>query len=264
MKQSHLNEQEISSIFSNLHLKDSREFTAVLQPFKKRYSNYGPLFDKDKQWVEVFQTALALYLQANFMEAGIYGATTADFADTFDNIIGVHKLNPAIDAGIYQYNLLRFMRLLATAFAVQVHCHRDLGRIYWNTLFNQNGKIRNAGYQFLGNMQFGLPSYTKNGTTKPVRQHWMELFFALLRTERDFEITNRKFLLRSDLTGRKWRKHSTETKDVFLKNIRRGIELIDRGFYFDEILEDFGMLEQVRDAESVQKYYNFKKEFGLV
>ena len=244
MSKSKLNEAEVKVISASFDLENSKKFSAVLKPFKKRYTDYGPLFDKDAQWIEVFQITLSLYHHAQSESVERYTGTTRRI-------------------GTRRYNLLRFMRLLAASFSVQVDCYEELTRLYWGTLFDPDGKIRNAGYQFLVNMQFGLPRRSSDAKTTASRKNWMELFFDLLHTERYYEIENKNHLLRSDLTGRKWRKHSTDTKDVYLKNIRRAIELIDHGFYLDEILDEFGMLERVRHSDAVQKYRRFKNKRSI-
>ncbi|MBU0975206.1 MAG: hypothetical protein ABIE03_01325 [Patescibacteria group bacterium] len=226
-----IKEKEVKSILNSFHLESAKEFSGVLIPFKKKYTDYGPLNDKDKGWIEVLAVTMKF------------------FVDYHGNKVA-------------EYNILRFVRLLSVNTIVLQTCYMELFNLYLSTLFDPNGNIRNGGYRILENMKMGLlPSSNKDTKTQKLRKAWMELFFELLRIEEDYTKLNKNLLLKAEMHGRKYRKDSVETNDKFLKNIRRGIEMIDRGFYFDKILEEFGLIEQVRVKEQLEKYYAFKREF---
>lgn len=225
-----IKEKEVQSILNSFHLKSTRKFTEVLKPFRRKYTDYGPIRDKDKGWIEVLAVSLKAFVD-------FQGDKSAE------------------------YNILRFIRLLSVNSVVLKTCYIDLFNLYLSTLFDPNGNIRNGGYRLLENMKMGLlPTSSKDTKSKNLRKSWMNLFFELLRIEGDYT-KQYKDVLRSDMHGRKYRRESVDTKDKFLKNIRRGIEMIDRGFYFDMILEEFEYLEEVRVKERLEEYYAYKGEF---
>ncbi len=225
---SKIREKEVQDIFKSIELKSSKDFSEVLNKFKKKYTNYGPLYDKDGRWNEVVEKCLDLFIR--FRE-------------------NVHA----------KYNLLRFIRLLsANSFVLETY-YQEIFSIYSTTVFDDNGNIRNAGFRIIENAKMGvLPASKKNIARRDLRESWMFLFFELLRIEKEYTQDNKDSILRSDRHGRRYRKWSTETKDKYLKNIRRAIEEIDRGYYFDRILEEFGYLEDLRTKEQLMEYYEFK------
>ncbi|MFW5703026.1 MAG: hypothetical protein ACOCXP_03625 [Candidatus Dojkabacteria bacterium] len=217
-----------------------------------------------------------------------------------------------------QYQTLRFIRLLAVNPIILMKEYDALAQLYFWTVLNPSGKIRNGGYQFLGNFQFGislhaekkrdgrlrwidtfdegisevLPEIRKateqeiskdmndrnkiispsieflkdkvaivvESGFKEVRRTWLRIFNQLVEMEHNYIQENKKNLRRKDYAG-KYQIHSSDTEDKLLLNIRRGLQTIDHGFYFDAILEEFGYLEHYRHPEEIAEYEGFKERY---
>ena len=208
---------------------NTTQYSVLIKEFQDKHGRYGPM-KEDKQWSDVVEVILF------------------EFEDNSN-----HDQT--------RYNLLRFLRLLAINPYTQKYYYKDLSLIYLKSIESTNGNIRNAGFGLLDNMKFGLGFTEMEGKqAKPVRENWIKLFITLMQFEEDYAYTHKSKISKTDIHGRKWRKHSTETQNKTLKAIRRGIETMDRGFYFDKILEEFDMLEMFRSSEEIQKYLQHKQK----
>lgn len=222
----------VQNILKSFLHSSTKDFSVLLKQFQSKYGHWGP--DKPHHgWVHV--------------------------ADQVLKGLGEYK-----DSVQPTYNLLRFLRLLSFSSSVQNQFSKQILLCYLQTIEASSGLIRNAGYQLLDNFKFGLGFHKDKSKSKHIRENWLQLFTTLLTYEIKYTDKFRPQLTKSDLHGRKWRKNSTETKNITLKNIRRGIECIDSGMYLDKILDEFGVLQLFRTPKQIQEYLEYKTKYEQI
>lgn len=229
---------EVRNILNNFNLKKSKNFTKLLEIFRKKYGNWGPSDNKEdtnSDWVEIYERTIKEYTNYHLEEN--------DLART---------------------NILRFTRLLAINKIIFIEYHEELINLYLSTITDKNGNIRNAGYRLLENMRFSLTFHSEPREDndnpqkhKNLRKAWVNLFIDLVNQEIIYVKKKKKELSSCDYNN-KYRTYSIDTRNTYLKTLRRGIEMIDRGMYFDKLLDEFGFLEKVRTKSEIAEYLNFK------
>ena len=162
----------------------------------------------------------------------------------FDESLKIFDNN---DDSTIKYNALRLAKYGVDINEALKHDYKKPWSLYLKTIFYADGRIRTAGINLLDRYYFGLSQSSKN---EEVDRLLIDMFLYLQNLEDEYIQKHEDKLGENDLpdfAGRiPW---SSDTKDKFLKTIRRGIEILTRG-PMDELMETYGYQQRTSDEFS--------------
>lgn len=154
------------------------------------------------------------------------------------------------DNSILRYNALRLLKYAVTTEDFLRRYAPDIWMLYKETIFDPDGNIRRAGCQLMRRYRFGMtfiadpfPLKKKRRdekSTEEIRrfekmliEQCLELFEMEQRYRKEHPRVERK--RPSGFLPGSW-----DTKDVYLRNIRRGMEEATRGIFIEKLAEKHG------------------------
>ncbi len=210
----------IATLINTALVPDIKSVTNTLKNFERIYETY-PLFQQiDAE--EIYRTCIVVIQQ-----------------HTKDALL--------------RYNALRLLKFaMTTEDLLRVHAE-DIWSLYKETIFDPNGNIRNAGLQLMSRYRFGMSfiadSYQfrkrKYGKKRAAEiKHFQKMLieqcielFEIERTYRE-QHSYLEELQEELLNGIP--RGSWDTKDKYLKTIRRGMEEVTRGIFIEKLAEKHG------------------------
>lgn len=208
---------DLPLFLSRVGTTPSRDFTLDLKAFEKQYK----------------------YSRTPLGDARRFYKTCADI---------LQDQTSSIDA---QYNALRLLKHIAWDPNIFIEHYRDYWEFYKPTILHKNGNIRMAGATLISYFYFGVtiirdPIGRKREKELTSQEVGLENFFVerileMMTMENAYVQQHEKRLSASDFCDDFHVRLSTETRDPYLKNIRRGIEELTRGTEFvDKIMREHG------------------------
>jgi hypothetical protein len=152
-----------------------------------------------------------------------------------------------------QFNCIRLIRYALSNDSFFINHYQEIWQVYQLTVFHSSGNVRNAGVWLLAEYWFTMTifiddvvsSYNKIERVNKKKKEEMELFFvmngmSLFELERDYVEQHKKKLSKKEIGDGRYIPFPSETKDPYLRTIRRGIDEIARGNFFDRLAQKHG------------------------
>ena len=121
---------------------------------------------------------------------------------------------------------------------------KDTFALFMYGILHENGNIRNEAFNYFVDLDMGCSSY-KTEDCKLKKEYYEEaakVLFHLRWLHGEYEQTNAKNLPRSDRSTKTTMPYSYDTKDPFLKILRRFFERIETD-HFHEMLQKYGIIQ---------------------
>lgn len=197
-------------------LQDTKMFTQTLKTFQRIFNKYPRFEPKDAKYLfdscsKLFQTSQNPVIQANAIKLAKFATTST-----------------------------RFMRS---------HAH-EIWQLYKETVFHENELVRKAGVQFVARYYFGvvvnidphpaLKIKVPKEKQKELKKFLMFNYLHLMYLEKKYMTERSMWPTEEEVYENPGIFLAMNTKDVFLKNIRRGIESFGTGKYMIEIMTENG------------------------
>ena len=152
-----------------------------------------------------------------------------------------------------QFNAMRLVRYCLANEDFLKQYYSDVWQFYTLSVFHPDGNVRNAGFWFYSEFLFqvsclleysGLfrkrqPKLNK-GDHKKLEEFYVFSGMSLFQIHNDYIEDNKKRLSKKEKGDGKYIPFVTDTKDPYLRTIRRAIEDLTRGTLFDRLAEKYG------------------------
>lgn len=182
-----------------------------------------------------------------------------DAVSLFNNCWGIFRQN---NNPIQQYNALRLVKYVTTSneFMKTNNNYEKVWEFFKNTIFHENGNVRNAGIHLLSRLYFGMQILSEHpllrkkipeSEAKSYEKFIVDMFLYLDKLERDYTAANINIISKDDLEDKSGRPWGGDTKNKQLRTIRRAIEELDRG-PLRKLLTKYEIIDKEKSEEELK------------
>ncbi|MBI5152266.1 hypothetical protein HZA39_01925 [Candidatus Peregrinibacteria bacterium] len=194
-------------------------------------------------------------------EYGIYPHFSLKDAESlFNNCWRIFKQN---NNPIKQYNALRLVKYVTTSdeFMKTNNNYQKIWEFFKNTIFHENGNVRNAGIHLLSRLYFEMTILSESSLLRKkipeneiedCQKFVVDMFLYLEKLERDYTAANINIISKGDLEDESGRPWGGDTKNKQLRTIRRAIEEMDRGTWLRKLLVKYEIIDKEKTEEELK------------
>lgn len=187
-----------------------------------------------------------------------------DAESLFNNCQRIFKQN---NDPVKRYNALRLAKYAVTSdqFVRINNNYQKIWEFFKNTIFHENGNVRNGGIHLLSRFYFEmtiladgllLRKRIPENEIENYQKFVVDMFLYLDKLERDYIAANINIIPKDDLEDESGRPWGGDTKNKYLRTIRRAIEEMDRGTWLRKLLVKYEIIDK-EESEEEQKWDEF-------